>query len=75
MDWGCGIGSLALLLKDYFDTELMAYDKYFTPKTNPICDDDLKKRNFDLVVSTAVFEHVRDRQALDEIESYVSNSG
>ena len=75
LDWGCGIGSVALLLNDYFDIELVTYDKYFTPQINSISECDLRTRAFDLVVNTAVFEHVRDRDTLDEIESYVGGSG
>lgn len=75
IDWGCGIGAVALLLKDYFDLNLLTYDKYFTPQVNSICTDELKTRSFDLVVNTAVFEHVRDRDTLDEIESYVRETG
>lgn len=75
LDWGCGIGSLSLLLKDYFDLELMGYDKYFAPHVNAVKQNDLKSGSFDLVVNTAVFEHVRERRTLDEIEAYVAKSG
>lgn len=75
LDWGCGIGSVARLLNDYFDIELMTYDKYFSPQINSISEDMLLQRDFDLVVNTAVFEHVRNRNTLDEIESYVSTGG
>lgn len=75
LDWGCGIGAVALLLKDYFDINLLTYDKHITPQVNSISTDELKARSFDLVVNTAVFEHVRDRYTLDEIESYIRKSG
>jgi hypothetical protein len=75
LDWGCGIGSVALLLKDYFGIELSTYDKYFRPQTNPIDEGKLLPRTFNLVLNTAVFEHVRKRDTLDEIESYVNGSG
>ena len=75
LDWGCGIGSVALLLKDYFDIRLMTYDKYFTPKINSISEEKLIEGSFNLVVNTAVFEHMRDRNTIDEIESYVGDSG
>lgn len=75
LDWGCGIGSVALLIKDYFDIELMTYDKYFTPQINSIHEKMLVDKGFQLVVNTAVFEHVRDRDTLNEIESYVSDTG
>ena len=75
LDWGCGVGSVASLLKKYFDLRLMTYDKYFLPHVNVIDKNDLQSRSFDLVVNTAVFEHVRDRGTLDEIESYVASAG
>lgn len=75
LDWGCGVGSVAILLNKNFDIELLTYDKYFTPEINEIGKDRLLERAFNLVVNTAVFEHVRDRDTLDEIESYVSASG
>ena len=75
LDWGCGIGSVSLLLRDYFDSELMTYDKYFSPQLNAISKEKLIENDFNLVVNTAVFEHVRTRSTLDEIESYVSDSG
>ena len=55
LDWGCGIGSVALLLKDYFNIELLTYDRYFTPQINSISEKMLVKRGFHLVVNTAVF--------------------
>ena len=75
LDWGCGIGSVAILLQDYFQHRLLTYDKYFTPFVNSIGEEKLKQGHFDLVVNTAVFEHVRDRSTLNEIESFVSSSG
>lgn len=75
LDWGCGVGAVALLLKEYFDLQLLTYDKYFTPQVNEVPAGDLLPRAFDLVVNTAVFEHVRSRDTLDEIESYVGKGG
>lgn len=75
LDWGCGIGRVAALLDQYFDLELLTYDKYFTPLTHPINLERLLPGAFELVVNTAVFEHVRGRETLDEIESYVSPAG
>lgn len=72
LDWGCGIGAVAKLLDNYFNIKLSTYDKYFTPEINQIDVSLLKKRHFNLVLNTCVFEHVRDREILDEIESYVN---
>lgn len=75
LDWGCGIGAVSLLLKNYFSLELSTYDKFYTPQVNVVDKDILREKEFDLVVNTAVFEHVRDRDTLDEIESFVSDTG
>lgn len=75
LDWGCGVGAVARLLRDHFGVHLSTYDKYFTPEVNAIETDALKVRGYDLVLNTAVFEHVRDRATLDEIESYVKPAG
>lgn len=75
LDWGCGVGSVALLLKELFGIRLLAYDKYFAPQINATGKDQLVPGSFDCVVCTAVFEHVRDRETLNEIESYVKESG
>lgn len=75
LDWGCGVGAVAQLLDRYFDVELKTYDRYFSPKINQIDTANLIPREFDLVLNTAVFEHVRNRNTLDEIESYVGEAG
>ncbi|WP_290641622.1 methyltransferase domain-containing protein [Aquabacterium sp.] len=71
LDWGCGVGAVARLLRDYFDLRLDTYDKYFTPEVNAVTASALKPCGHQLVLNTAVFEHVRDRATLNEIESYV----
>lgn len=75
LDWGCGVGALSTVLDRYFDLRLSTYDKYYAPSANRIAAADLAPRRFDLVVNTAVFEHVRDRATLDEMEAYVAPSG
>jgi len=75
LDWGAGIGAVSRLLDQYFKRELLTYDKYFTPHYHPLAPEQLKPGAFDLVVNMAVFEHVRSRETLDEIESYVKEDG
>jgi Methyltransferase domain len=75
LDWGSGMGAVSHLLGTLFETRLSTYDKYFTPQHNPIDPTELRERAFSLVVNTAVFEHVRSRATLDEIESYVAETG
>jgi hypothetical protein len=75
LDWGGGVGAVSKLLDDQYGVRLDTYDKYFTPLSHPIDAARLRARSFDLVLNTAVFEHVRNRDTLDEIESYVSQNG
>lgn len=71
LDWGCGVGAVSKLLQTCFDVRLGTYDKYFTPEVNALAPSDLRPRGHGLVLNTAVFEHVRDRATLDEIEPKV----
>jgi len=75
LDWGCGVGAVSKLLDQYFGNTLLTYDKYFAPEIHALDATRLVPRGYDLVVNTAVFEHVRDRATLDEIESYVGPTG
>jgi len=75
LDWGSGTGSLSLQLHEHFGLHLDNFDKYIEPGLFPVRQSDLVERGYSLVTNTAVFEHVRDRETLDEIESYVSPEG
>lgn len=75
LDWGSGIGSLSRQLRENFGIELHSFDKFTIPQFSAIEQSNLVSRGYDLVVNTAVFEHVRDRETLDEIESYVCVDG
>ena len=75
LDWGAGVGSVSTQLQKHFNLELLTYDKYVTPKLNSLREGDFVNRDYNVVVNTAVFEHVRDRRTLDEIESHVKVTG
>ena len=75
IDWGGGEGLLARSLDENFNLKCSTYDKYIEPKFNRIESHQLKKRSREFVLCTAVFEHIRERATLDEIESLVSHSG
>ena len=75
MDWASGIGAVSILGKKLFDLDISNYDKYIEPHFNPVGEDHLKKRSFDLVINCALFEHVSTRKTLDEIESLVAPEG
>jgi hypothetical protein len=75
LDWGSGVGSVSNQLDRHFSLELLNFDRYVTPPLRAVCEDALVRRSYRLVVNTAVFEHVRSRATLDEIESYVAPDG
>jgi hypothetical protein len=77
LDWGSGEGGVSVQLNEHFGIVLENFDKYIQPLINPISSFALKEKaaSCDLVLSTAVFEHVRSRRVLDEIESFVARTG
>ena len=75
LDWGSGVGNVSIQLQQWFSLQLLNFDAFVRPTINSVVSANLKKRGYSLVVNTAVFEHVRDRKTLDEIESYVSEDG
>ena len=77
LDWGSGEGDVSVQLREHFGLMLENFDQYIQPLINPVSQSGLKEKvaSCDLVLSTAVFEHVRSRQILDEIESFVAEAG
>ena len=77
LDWGSGEGDVSVQLKEHFGIHLENCDQYIQPLINPVSQTELKSKtaSCNLVLSTAVFEHVTSRQILDEIESFVAQTG
>jgi hypothetical protein len=75
LDYASGQGGLSLQLQQHFDLVLHSFDKFIRPSSFPVTQQDIVKRGYTLVTNTAMFEHVRSRDTLDEIESYVANDG
>ena len=75
LDYASGQGGLSRQLHLQFGLALHSFDKYVQPTSLPIPAFELVRRGYALVTNTAMFEHVRDRQALDEIESHVGEDG
>lgn len=75
LDWGSGKGDLSDRLNTLFDLKITNFDKYIDSTLTPMNESEIHKRSYSLVANTAVFEHVRSRETLDEIESYVSQDG
>jgi len=75
LDWGSGTGEVSSLSKNLYKISIYNFDKYIRPSLNQIFETELKSRNYKLVICNAVFEHVYNRESLDEIESFVSENG
>ena len=75
VDFGCGDGSLSDLLAAEHGLRLGKYDAYMAGDAGYFADDDLRPRNFDLLITTSVFEHLTRRGDWDRIESLVADSG
>ena len=75
LDWASGKGSVSALAESFFGVVVKNYDKYITPDLNQISENELKDNWYDLVINCALFEHVRDRETLDQINNLVSDNG
>lgn len=75
LDWGSGPGAISMQLKGNFGVKLNNFDAFTKPSLFALTEQQLIKRGYTVVTNTAVFEHVRDRRTLDQIESYVAPYG
>ena len=76
LDYAAGYGTFAKVLKKYFGVEPKIYDRYVQnndPQVRYASDADLKP--FKLVINSAMFEHVLQRDALDEVNHLVAGDG
>jgi hypothetical protein len=75
IDYAAGYGTLSRLLKRYFDMHLPIYDLYVKSDSdlnyikNPIDHD------YNTVINSAMFEHVFNREDLDNVNRLVSPNG
>jgi len=75
LDWGSGVGSVSKLLDTFFSIDVKNFDKFIKPQLKAMLESKLKKRSYGLVLNNAVFEHVTNRETLDNIESFVTPKG
>jgi hypothetical protein len=76
LDYAAGYGSMAKVLKKYFDIGISMYDKYVKDNNSVLTyvqDNDLKK--YKLVVNSAMFEHVLERDHLNFVNDLVDFDG
>ncbi|TLD98588.1 class I SAM-dependent methyltransferase [Helicobacter muridarum] len=78
LDYAGGVGSLARILSKYYDIDVLVYEEYMSEFKNDglvnyIQRDKLGK--YDVVINSAMFEHITKREHLDHINSLVSEHG
>jgi len=74
VDFGCGDGKLPYILADKYSLDLGKYDRYMNNE-GFLTDENLKKSQFDFVITTSVIEHLLKREMIEEINDLVSSSG
>lgn len=72
IDWGSGSGDLSTRAHE-LGVNVFSYDKFMDVVVNPWKEPSLPERHFSIVCATAVFEHLRSREELDEIERLVAD--
>lgn len=75
VDWASGEGRLSIILDKCFSLKLNNYDKYINPIMNQIHESDLINMKCNMVVNSALFEHVTNNETLDSINNLVSDNG
>lgn len=75
IDFAGGYGTLSKILKRYFNLDLAIYDPYVQDlnQNNYIKKSELSK--YDVVINSALFEHLYTRESFEEINDLVSDSG
>lgn len=76
LDYAAGYATMAQFLRKYFGTSINTFDRYVRnpdPAIRYVEEDALGK--YKLVINSAMFEHVLDRAALDEVNGLVADDG
>lgn len=76
LDYAAGYGTLSKFTKKYFNKEIKIFDRYVQSnddKLDYVEEKDLK--NYQLVINSAMFEHVLNREGLDEVNNLVATDG
>jgi Methyltransferase domain len=74
LDWGAGQGELSKILLNQYRLMMMNYDQFIRPSINVLTEETVRPGGYNLVLSSAVFEHVRNRATLDQIDRCVSRT-
>lgn len=76
LDYAAGYGTMAKVLKKYFGKDIFVYDKYVQDKKADLrYIDESELRKYKLVINSAMFEHVLEREHLDYVNNLVDVDG
>lgn len=76
LDYAAGYGTLSKVLKKYFNQSIAVFDRYVKDNSGQLnYVNELNNASYDLVLNSAMFEHVLDRADLDEVNALVADSG
>lgn len=75
LDWASGEGNLSVILNKCFSIQLNNFDKYINPNINQLNERDLVNKKFKVVISSALFEHVRSIETLNTLNHLVAKNG
>lgn len=76
LDYAAGYGTMAKFLRKYFGRDIRIFDKYVVDEQSELTYVDASRLGrYGLVVNSAMFEHVLDREALDEVNRLVADDG
>jgi hypothetical protein len=76
LDYAAGYGTLAKFLKKYLSIEIKVFDKYVEDKNSSLIYIDKSiDRKYSLVINSAMFEHIINRESLDQVDNQVSIDG
>ena len=76
IDYAAGYGFLSRISNKYFDEKIQNYDAYVNDNDSNVeylRREDLGK--YDLVLNSAMFEHIASRESLDAVNDLVSKNG
>ncbi len=75
VDYAGGYGSLSKVMNKYFEMQLAVYDPFVQGNTKDIYVPKESLKNYSSVLSSALFEHLTNRESFDNINNIVSDSG
>lgn len=74
LDYAAGYGSLSRILKKYYGRKINCYDKYVTDASFNYIDE-INGSTWSVIINSAMFEHVLNRNDLDDVNNLVSDNG